>query len=431
MPDSLSQTIADYRAATSPVVRRELLRNLATAGDEASLATFAELVASEPPGELQDALVAFGPLFQREAPLAAAALFPRLLDAVAHPTIASIAIDAANYFTRTGALTVHPASERRAALVALLNSIVVRLGKLEAGSADEGVWEEHRRQAEEGVSLFISLADALALIGDRSAIAALKQGAELHHRRLRTEAAAALARLGDDAGVDMLVALTAEPVVRARATAYLDELSHGDRVPQEYRTPEAVAAGKLAQHLAAPLQFGLAPQSIELLDHRRQHWPGFDRPVDTFLFRFAYVAAGGEYRGVGIVGPMVRVLACDVEDLPPNDIYALFAGWQAEHDSIRETAVADLPVEEQARIGEVWEELGEGLSDVTPVLVGDFFGHRYLVATAMRSGDAGVMVSDGAQSVWYRAGNAQRPITAADAYHMHKGRQLLHAFNPR
>ena len=74
--------------------------------------------------------------------------------------------------------------------------------------------EHRKRQADEGVSLAVSLCDALALIGDASSTARLREAHEIRHRRLRVEAAAALARLGDEEGEKSLIELAAEPVAR-------------------------------------------------------------------------------------------------------------------------------------------------------------------------------------------------------------------------
>ena len=54
--------------------------------------------------------------------------------------------------------------------------------------------------AEDGVGLAVALCDALAQIGNKEAIGKLYQAMDLSHRRLRTEAAAALAKLGEEAG---------------------------------------------------------------------------------------------------------------------------------------------------------------------------------------------------------------------------------------
>lgn len=428
----IDDAIADYRRAdATPHSRRDALARLASDGGRDALETFAELVATCPPENVEDGLVAFAPLLRGGRELAAEALFPRLLDAVTQVGVASIVLDVANHFVRSGRLRPHPASGRVGQLAELFAQVTIGLEKLSAASpADAAAWQSQRRAAEEGFALLISLADALALIGDRSACDRLRSALDLPHRRLRTEVAAALARLGQGDGVAALVALLAEPVVRNRATHYLEELGLADEVPAAYRTPAAKAEGTLAQWLAAPLQFGLPPQALELIDERAQFWPGYEDRVECFLFRYGYALAQGEIRGVGVVGPLVQATACDIDDLSPEDVYALFAGYQAEHESIVETPFGELPAMEKEMVETLCRDVGAPYSDVTPVKVGRFFGERHVVAAALREGKPGTLVLDATGPHWYRAGDPQRTLAAEEAYQMHKGRKLLATFNP-
>ena len=74
----------------------------------------------------------------------------------------------------------------------LLGELTQRLKKLE--ESPEAVGDAKRNtMAAESIALVISLCDALALIGDRSIVGKLFQTLELSHRRIRTEAAMALA----------------------------------------------------------------------------------------------------------------------------------------------------------------------------------------------------------------------------------------------
>ena len=66
------------------------------------------------------------------------------------------------------------------------------------------------------------------------------------------EAAAALARLGDEDGKQELVALAAEPVARLRVLAYARELNLLDEVEENYRSPVAEAEAELCAWLAEP-----------------------------------------------------------------------------------------------------------------------------------------------------------------------------------
>ena len=40
------------------------------------------------------------------------------------------------------------------------------------------------------------------------------------------------------------------------------------------------------------------------------------------------------YSNVGMTGPVCFAMSTDVANLPVDDIYAIYAGWHAEHDEI-------------------------------------------------------------------------------------------------
>jgi HEAT repeat protein len=86
------------------------------------------------------------------------------------------------------------------------------------------------KMVSDSAGLTVALINALALIGDASVTGKLHQALELEHRGIRVEAAEALAKLGDEAGVEMLVALSGDPVVRPRVAAALEELGHLDKI---------------------------------------------------------------------------------------------------------------------------------------------------------------------------------------------------------
>jgi hypothetical protein len=259
----------------------------------------------------------------------------------------------------------------------------------------------------------------------------LHQALEVGHRRIRTEAAAALARFQDQRGFQALVELSADPATRTRALAYLEELGAIEQVPPANRSPKARAAGELADWISEPAQLGAPPHAVEWIDTCRQYWPGYTDPVDCRLFVYTYHLRDGELSGVGIVGPVTYALSADLEDLPPDDIYAAFAGWQAEHEELQEIAADDLPEWKRKAFQSRLEQLAAAAyRDVRLVKVGHFFGDEILVATAQREGHAGTLVVDGDQLEWYPAGATRRPIGPTEAYYIHKGRKLLSTFNP-
>ncbi|MCH8923483.1 MAG: HEAT repeat domain-containing protein [Planctomycetes bacterium] len=410
--------------------RHLLLRRLAEQDSPEALSVFVEAICSDPPLDAEHAALAMVPLFARER-RHTASLFPRLLDALEHASIAPLILDLANFLVREGGQNEHPAAGRSAALATLLGEMTQRLEKLNESPETVGAAQRNKMVAD-AVALMISLCDALALIGDRSVVGKLFQALELSHRRIRTEAAAALARLGEDEGLKVLVEMAEQPLVRNRALAYLEELGETDRVDEEQRSPQARAESDLVCWLAEPAQFGTPPQSLELFDSARQYWPGFDEPVDCFLFRYAYVLAAGELSAIGMAGPLVHSFSTDLQDMPPADIYAAFAGWQAEHEEVYEVQIEKLGPSDTAQLQRVRGELQhQDFDDVEFVSVGHFFGQTMTVATATRAGQSGTVIYQTDRISWCPQGNPQSPVDASLAYNIHKGRILLRTFNPQ
>jgi hypothetical protein len=270
----------------------------------------------------------------------------------------------------------------------------------------------------------------LALIGDKSAVGKLYQAMELSHRRLRAEAAAALARLGEQAGQRVLLQLAAEPVIRLRVLAYAGELGILDQVEDQFKTEAAKAEADLALWLAQPAQMGVPPSRCELVDSRQQAWPGYDEPVDCFLFRFVYEFGAAQFSNIGIAGPVTHAFAADLADLPPDDIYAAFAGWQAEHEDVYQLPVDELSDPQRVDVLRLERRLrDEGYDAIQPHALGFFFGDKALVATATYQGQPGVAVADQLHCLWWPHRGSPRPIDPEAAYCIYKGRKLLRAFN--
>jgi hypothetical protein len=353
------------------------------------------------------------------------------LDSMGNPQLAPVILDVANFVTREGLIEKHPAACRRDQLTALLGALVQRLGRIE--ERPEEVAADERQLAEivtGSVALAVSLCDALALIGDHSVIGKLYQALELRHRRLRTEAAAALARLGEEKGRDVLLSMAAEPVARLRVLAYAAELGCEDQLDERFTTSAARAESELALWLAQPSQLGFPPSRLELVDAQTLYWPGYDEPVECFLLRFAYEVDSGEYTNIGIAGPVCHAFGADLADLPPDDIYAVFAGWQVEHEEIYELDAAQLSVAQRLEVVRLERRLhDDGFSAIQPIKLGMFFGERALVARANREGLSGVAVVSLDEIQWHTASGRPRPLGPHEAYCLYKGRKLLRTFN--
>ncbi|MEX0819221.1 MAG: HEAT repeat domain-containing protein [Pirellulaceae bacterium] len=428
---TVSLIVALYRRlGPSSRARGHLLQLLAASAIPFELTEFANLVVEDPPGDASSAMLAFGPLFQHTT-YDPAALFPRLLDALAHQVVAASIIDLANFLYRQGLIDPHPGVARQKQLAELLGAVVQRLSRMEEDPTEFAATpDEIAQQIEDAVALAVALCDALSLIGDREAIGKLYQALEVRHRRLHTEAAAALARLGEEAGQDALVALAAEPVARLRVLAYAEELDLTDKLDEAFTTPQARAEAELSLWLAQPSQMGIPPTHLELLDQRVQHWPGYEEPIECFLLRFTYQLPAGEYSNVGIAGPLTHAFGADLLDLPPDDIYAAFAGWHVEHDEIFELDAAALTEAQRQDVTRLERRLRDSDYDaIQPTILAMFLGDKVLVARAVLEGHAGIVVVDDHEPSWFPTRNPARPIGSYEACCIYKGRRLLRAFN--
>ena len=322
--------------------RYQLLVLLAVSGAIGDLQQLTVLLREDPPQD-GDALAApFVPLLHERSQ--AACMFPAITACVDNPYLAAPILDLANYLTRTGIVVEHPLKSASSRLIALLRGLT---GRLESLAEDSEPTAEQRRAAALGLMTVVALADALALIGAAESIVALKHAMELPHRRIRVEVAAAPARLEDEAGKQALLACAREPVSRLRAIRYAQELGCDHELEETFQSDVAIAEAELVSYLSQIDVMGIPPTECRLLDHRTLYWPGYEEPRDCYLFQFTYHATRGNeslsYSNVGIAGPLAHAFAADLLSLDLDDIYAAYAGWQAEHAEIRQQPYEALP----------------------------------------------------------------------------------------
>jgi len=434
-PDAIAAATRCYaHLESSSTARPLLLAWLALGRSEPEVRAVVEKLVADPPTQEGALIPVMSPMFRKSLPVST--VFPDLLAAIAHPLLAAPVLDLANYVTREKLTAEHPAASRRQELISLLGNLAQTLGQLEENPLNHAESPaELSQRVSASVSLAVSLCDALGLIGDEAAVGKLHQALRLKHRRLRTEAAAALIRLNDPEGVEELKRMAAEPVARLRALSYAQELNLLNKIDAKYTSPTARAEAELVAWLAEPTQFGLPPTSCEMVDQRKQFWPGYEEQVDCFLFRFTYELHVDEgsvrsFSNIGIVGPLVHAFTADVADLPPNDIYAAYAGWQAEHDEIREYDVARLSRSEQLEVVRLQRRLHDaGYEAIEPQQMGYFFGEKALIALCKRGDVQGVGVADFQEILFFPQRTGKRSLGAREAYCIYKGRKLLKTFN--
>jgi hypothetical protein len=141
---------------------------------------------------------------------------------------------------------------------------------------------------------------------------------------------------------------------------------------------------------------------------------------------------GGVYSNIAIAGPLEHAFNADLADLSPDDIYAAFAGWQAEHDDLREFDVADLDEGQRVEVARLQRRLHDaGMVQIVPHTLASFFGERVLIASALREDWPGIgIAASGGETTWVPCGATSRPLGPREAYCIFKGRRLLRTFNP-
>jgi len=408
-----------------------LLHLLAMAKTDRSLEALVAILVNDPPSGWMEVAHVLSPLMQSRH-WSLDAVFPRLLDGVVYPSLVTPVIDVANFATRTGIAKTHPAVGRVDLLNRLLGAVTGQLERFEADPSSLGddvkTVQDRLSQA---VSLSVTLCDALGLIGDATSRPRLADALHLRHRRVQCEAAGALARMRDSDGRERLVLLASEPSARLRVIAYAEELGIADDIDPQYRTESAIAESEVAIWLTQPDRFGVPPTSVDTIDQRRMMWPGFEDPVDCFLVRFSYDLGQRQYSNIAIAGPTVFALTCDVADMQIDDIYAIYAGWQAEHDEIFTLAPTHFNAG-QTRVAEQFKTLlGRAeYEDLKPELFGVFLDEHAVVFSAMRDDKPCRVLTDGLEIIPTPVAGRARPLEPVDVWNLFKGRKILRTFNP-
>lgn len=411
--------------------RHLLLHILAMMRTESSLTMLVDLLRDAPPSGWMEAGQVLSPLMQYDD-WSVGAVFPALLQSLSQPALAAPVLDLANYLTRQRRVDRHPAADRVAMLNHLLGEVSSRLGAFEEDPRRFGTdVESVQTMLGEAVALAVSLCDAVGLIGDESSIAKLNQTVELRHRRVQCEAAGALARLGDEQGKKRLLELSTDPAARLRAIHYADELGFGDSVDPEQRGETATAEAEMALWLSQPQQMGVPPTGIEVVDSRRILWPSFADPIDVYLVRFEYNFGDRQYSNIGVTGPVTFALSADVADLPVEDIYALYAGWHAEHSDIFSVPADQFNQAQRRAVEPLQQHLDRsGFDSIQPALLGFFLDEQAAVFRAVRDGTSCLVVTDGLETIDLPVAGRLRPVSPQDMFNLYKGRKMLRTFNP-
>ena len=431
LDEKMSIILALYeKMGRANTARFALLGLLSALKDDKCLHCFVSLILNDAPQTEQHLMGCFGAFF-RHREFNPHALFPKLFEGIGDLNLAGPVLDLANYVFRSEMTDEHPAIAQIPQLKKIFSGLISQLEVLQknAGAGNEDP-KKIARSVNSSTALLVSLCDTFGLCEDESTIPLLQSGMLLSHRRVKSEAAFALARMGDEEGQGHLLKLAEDPASRARVLRYAEELELLDEVDPDFQSDEALAEARLAQWLMQPTQMGIAPSRIEFLDKRLLHWPGYDELVDCFLFRFWYSFGRGEYSNVGISGPLTFAFNGDMADLPVETLYAAFAGWHAQHEEIEEYDARTLSVHYQAELDRLKRALSDnGFRDPSSLIYGKFFGASVLVAKASCEGAEGIAVTDRQEFLWFPHGERQNPLRPEEAYCIYKGKMLLRNFN--
>ena len=425
-------SLAKVESAMPPSVpnRHLLLQLMAMLRTDESLRLLVDRLIDSPPKQWVEAGQVLSPLMQNDD-WSITAVYPKLLDALQHPSLASPLLDLANYLFRKGRIDQHPASGRTSMVNTLLGEVTNRLSSFEENPhvfGDDVPTVQDRLG--EAVALAVSLCDTAGQLGEESSIAKLYQTVELKHRRVQCEAAGALARLGAVIGRERLLKLASEPAARLRAIHYADELNFGDAVDEQFRSEEATAEAEMALWLTQPQQMGVPPTGIEVVDRRRMLWPSFHDPIDVFLVRFEYSFGDQIYSNVGITGPVSFALSTDVADLPVDDIYSIYAGWHADHPEIFAVPRDQLNEAQVRTMRSFQDHLGRtDYESLEPLLLGVFLDEKAGVFSASRDEKPCIVITDGLETMDHPVSGRSRPMEAGDMFNLYKGRKMLRTFN--
>lgn len=429
LDDSSLDAVEEALLRSSPNGKWYWLALLASIQSSTSLNLFVREILEIPAMDPNHVLMAFAPLMQQPE-FDPEWLFPELFAGLQNSVLAPIVLDFANFCVREGLGDEHPAESRYQELVELLEQLGNRLAEIEN---DPTSWSEDPQQVSrmvsDSVALIVALCDTMSNLGREESVAVIEKIAGLRHRRVRAEATFALARLGVLSGEDRLLELVKEPVSRLRVIQYANELGIEDRIEESYLSESSRAESELALWLTQPGQMGVPPTEIELVDRRRLYWPGYDEPVDCFLFRFVYRMGDNRYSNLAMVGPLIHAFLEDLESIRLDDVYAAFAGWQVEHDEIVDLDLDQLSPHRETDLFRLKRRLHDfGGEAIEPRLMGLFFGEIYLVAQCTIDGKPIMAAVDGNQIRCFPL-VGDRPVSVDLVSSIYQGTRLIDTFN--
>jgi hypothetical protein len=373
-----------------------LLESMLLSGQSSSIRVAVDLLVDAPPTDWKDSAQALGVLMQ-STNWKLADVFPRLLD-TNQPSVLAPALDLANNMARKHGVRPHPAAERFDSLLTIFGAVTLQLQSLEENPRQFSDNVQVIQQILfDAVSLLVALCDFFAQMGDPRSIGKLNQALVLKHRRLKLESAYALAKLGESRALDLIVELLQDDSSRARALAYLHELSADDRIDPQWTSSLAKAKSDLAIWLSQPEQFAIPPSRITLVEQRTLQWPGFDGPQECFLLQFDYGTGDGNYSNIGFSGPFPIAMSLDMKSFSNDTVFAMYLANDIEDPHESRIAWDSLPEPHKDSYEPMLRELEEkGLLGIKPLAQLNCLGAQALLCQATSDeGNAWGILTDG------------------------------------
>jgi hypothetical protein len=349
-------------------------------------------------------------MFQDGHPLAPV-LFAALTRPLPDGFLGLCLLDTANQFLIAGGKALHPFDSEEG-----ITKLSAWLAVPESGDS----------------SYAVSAAVALAFLSHPEGNRLLRTASMHPSANVRLEAAWAEAKLDRDGGFASLVRLCMDLHLAVRARRYLEELGRGDLAPDEMSDPDFHAQAEFMDWISHPNELGRPPDEMHILDRRTLDWPPEFTPAAVWLLVWIARDPDGlkpDQKGVGMTGTRTWCFfAHDLEQRPPEDIYALHCCRELEREKIVFHFIESGSTEYDGLL-EQWQ--GPPLQDVHLTDVVELESVLRHPQKLLAAGDAkfdgapGWVVLDGAASRWYPARDFPENEYAKTVLKIHTGRRLL------
>jgi hypothetical protein len=123
-------------------------------------------------------------------------------------------------------------------------------------------------------------------------------------------------------------------------------------------------------------------------------------------------------------------IQADLANRPVDEIYATYAGWQAEHEEIFEVPVEQLNASQRLEADRLEQSLRALDYEIEQsIALAMFFGEVSLVANVRKADTTFCAVTDGNELICFPTTNHPASMNAEVVVCIFRGRKLLRTFN--